>query len=571
MLLLVLASACIIRDPGSKTTLACGTGTHEDSGQCVADAADSGNGDSGDSDSDTDADGDSDADGDTDSDTDADADTDADSDTGTAADSDGDGYSADDCDDNDVDVHPGAKEVCNDGRDNDCDGVGCPWSGTADAEGSGIALRGQRNADSTGISSAGGDVTGDGVGDVIVGAYQSPNGASDGGTVWIAPGPVRADLSLAIDGFGLTGAASEQAGWQVATGDMDGDDVSDLWIGSYDRTADSPGVTWIVVGPVTAGATLDSVGTRVVGTSKEQLGRMATMAGDVNGDGKQDLLFGSERSNRGRDGSGAAFLFYGMPAKPDTNRADGWIYGAYNEGASLGTSGAGVGDTDGDGLDDIAVSGQYKNVSQQAVWILAGPVDGGFTPSTATAAIYATTDGNSLAMGTPGLTGLGDQDGDGYADIAISAYNDTSAGNPSGSGIIYVVNGPFGGDVNLVSADARFIGEKASMNIAFSISGPGDTDGDGHVDLVSAYDGDRYGRATGEVHVVSGPFKGTDTLTTVTTATFYGSATLDGLDFTSAVGDVNGDGLGDFVGGATSATGDAAGSGVAYLFYGGGF
>jgi hypothetical protein len=79
-----------------------------------------------DSDADTDADSDTDADTDADSDTDADtdADSDTDADTDPVQDADGDGFPEDvDCDDADPEVHPGAREVRNDGVDQDCDGV----------------------------------------------------------------------------------------------------------------------------------------------------------------------------------------------------------------------------------------------------------------------------------------------------------------------------------------------------------------------------------------------------------------------------------------------------------------
>jgi hypothetical protein len=327
-----------------------------------------------------------------------------------------------------------------------------------------------------------------------------------------------------------------------------------------------------VEGPITADGQLDDLGRRWDGSGDwDLLGAILAVAGDVNGDGADDMIVGLPHNVNGAGGYGNAYVMYGPGDYDDVSDGDGWLTGAYGEANAVGLEVSGAGDTNGDGLDDVLVVGTYQNYSSRAVYVLLGPVDGGYTPVGADATLYTLSDNNSLGEGDPGIAGLGDTDGDGYGDVIATAYNDTSGGNPTQSGANYIVNGPLSGLINLATADARIFGDEASDIAGVTVVGPGDVDGDGTADLLMGLLSDRYGSNSGATALVPGPFRGTHDLSEVATAYFYGADATSGAYRPRAVGDLRGDGVMDFAVGASGGDGDEAASGLVSVYHGGGF
>ncbi len=103
------------------------------------------------------------------------------------------------------------------------------------------------------------------------------------------------------------------------------------------------------------------------------------------------------------------------------------------------------------------------------------------------------------------VAGVGDVNGDGYSDFIIGAYADDDGGSSAGQTyLIYGKSSGWSSDVNLSSADASFIGEDASDQSAWSISGSGDVNGDGYNDfIIGAYsDEDGGGSYTGQTYLI---------------------------------------------------------------------
>jgi FG-GAP repeat len=400
---------------------------------------------------------------------------------------------------------------------------------------SGFRIDGAAAGDLAGWSVAGaGDVNGDGRGDVLVGAPEAGNDAgADSGSAFVVFGRNGAgtvDLAaLGKDGFRIVGASSDDdAGTSVAgAGDVNGDGQADVLVGA--RFAGNngrafSGSAYVVFGRAASGAVdlaaLGNAGFRIDGAAASDLaGWSVARAGDVNGDGRGDLLVGARfAGNNARAASGAAYVVFGR-ARPMTV--------------------------------DLAALG-----------------DGGFRIDGAAAGDLA---GGSVA-------GVGDLNDDGRADVVVGARGADNNDRP-GSGSAYVVFGKSTRTrvdlANLGSNGFRIDGAAVGDRAGYSVAGPGDVNGDGRPDvLVGAHYADAEDREdAGTTYVVFGTAKVKNVdLAGLRQAGFrvYGAVAGDGVGWSVAgAGDVNGDGRVDVLVGAPDADDNARNaSGSAYLVYG---
>ncbi|MBF9046671.1 hypothetical protein LSUCC0031_06015 [Rhodobacterales bacterium LSUCC0031] len=455
----------------------------------------------------------------------------------------------------------------------------------------------------------------------------------------------------------LSEEARDESGFSVATlGDIDGDGLADFLIGAQRGDGIGNAETWSGSTYLIKGADLPALdladGTsdgvinlgfvRSVGTSYEIVGedqgdftaRSISSAGDVDGDGRDDILIGASGADgigNAESSSGGAYLIMAADLAA-LDGADGATDGIIDLGQVAATGGSyefvgkdqfdgagevvrSAGDVDGDGRADLLISAREDSPGANFYLIKAsdlialdqadGTADGIINLGT-----VAATGTSYKFVGDGGLlfraSSAGDIDNDGQADLLLgdpnwqdmrgAAYlinaNDLAAldlADGTVDGVIRVAN------VAATGTSYQFVGRGDDDRAGWSVSSAGDVDGDGKDDLlIGAYLADGSGLLgfmSGVTYLVNandlvaldavdGSTDGIINLSSISTPVLQGTGASyrfigdrdDHVGWSvSATGDVNGDGLADFLIGAPRADGignAASNVGSAYLISG---
>ncbi len=466
------------------------------------------------------------------------------------------GYTATgkDCDDADPAIHPGADDHPGDGVDDDCDGEdqtplsGAPLDGLVALEDADARLSDDEYSDFGVAVSIAGDLDGDGLSDLAVGA-PFDDYDDELGSVYVFRGmPERHVRALDADAR-LTGEdEADLAGVTVAgPGDLDGDGYDDLCVGASaeDTGGTDAGAVYLVSGPVTTAGLAESTARLWGEGSNAYAGYGLSGAGDLNGDGLADLAIGASRHDG--EGESLVYVLSGPVSGEDSLRsADAALLGHGVD--SAGNALTAAGDVDGDGLGDLLIGGRYSDTAATnagAAWLALGPISG--TTLLDDADLTLLGERESDLAGYAVAAGV-DMDGDGLSDLAVGAPKDDTTASDAGAAYL-ILDAP-SGVWSLADAHARLLGEEETALAGIALGLSEDRSGDDDPDLVVSASNADSGR--GHVYLLSDLPSGSVSLSEA-------SATLTG-DY---------DGGGSYAGRALSTGSDVSGDGVPDLLIGG--
>lgn len=432
-----------------------------------------------------------------------------------------------------------------------------------------------------------GDVNCDGYDDIITGTPYYNGASTYNGRVYISFGPNPTTMNLsAADVIIDSSLWMDFSGWSVAgAGDVNGDGCDDFLIGapySSDAAYES-GTAYLFYGDALLASTdVSTADLKYVGVAaSDYAGYSVAGAGDVNGDGYDDILIGAPgRTAWTGAQAGAAYLIYGGASLGGMalSGADVRFHGE----AAVDQAGfdvAGGGDFDGDGYDDIIVSAPGEDSAAAgagATYLIRGQ-------SAALPRVFFLGGANSKFTGEKSydyagyaIAFIGDMNGNGRDDIMIGApYNDGATWTESLRGAVYFIDGtaralPLVNDL-MVAASGQIYGHRGLESLGKSLSGAGDLNGDGYDDvIIGAYGNSDYAASSGAAYVQYGRRSFPSAMTSdLTDIQYVGGRKYDYAGTSVAGGgDYNGDGRSDLLITAVGRDDGGSGSGAVYVMYG---
>ena len=319
-----------------------------------------------------------------------------------------------------------------------------PVLGELDRVDADLALTGLSASEAAGAGLGGGrDFNGDGVPDIIVGSTAEDGGGRDAGLVTLLSGAsFSAGLSGAIASY--EGELSDdQAGASLCSGDLDGDGLRDLLLGApyEDSGGNAAGAVYLVLGGGTGGRIdLRYADAQLTGQSTTDFaGRSIDCGQDADGDGRHDLLIGAVGDDTVSAGSGAAYLWtHTLSGTRSLSLADTKLLGE----AGLDYFGRSVsfaGDVNGDGDADLLIGADGDDaaaVNAGAAYLVLGPVPSG---TLGARSLYLRWLGDATDAGAgSAVAGLGDTNGDGVDDVLIGGSKADATGTDAGGAWLWL-------------------------------------------------------------------------------------------------------------------------------------
>ncbi|QQS36631.1 MAG: FG-GAP repeat protein [Ignavibacteriales bacterium] len=414
-----------------------------------------------------------------------------------------------------------------------------------------VVLTGAASSDVFGSSvSSAGDINGDGYSDVIVGAQQNDTGGDNAGRAYVYFGGESMDNIADVI---LTGEEGERFGGSVSiAGDMNGDGYTDVIVGAHfnDAGGVNAGRAYLYTNSLTGSDIPDEFFTG--SNDQDFLGCSVSTAGDVNGDGYDDVIVGAWGTGTSEQGS--AYIFLGGSGMD--NIADIVLTGE-SAGDNFGYSVSALEDVNGDGYSDVIVGARQNDAGGNEAgraYIYFGGVS---MDNIADVILTGVASGDFFGES---VSNAGDVNGDGYFDVIVGAQKNDAAGSDAGRAYIY-----FGGVSMDNIADVTLTGEAAGDQFGSSVSTSGDVNGDGYFDVIIGAVGYPFGGSDGRAYI----YYGGQLMNNVADVIMTGGTAADFLGSSvSTAKDLNRDGYDDIIIGARGNDMGGTNSGQVYIYFG---
>jgi hypothetical protein len=405
-----------------------------------------------------------------------------------------------------------------------------------------------------------GDVNGDGYSDVMVATYLYDNGQIDEGVAFIYHGSVSG-ISTSASAMLESNQASARMGWSVScAGDVNGDGYSDVIVAADHYTNDQANEGSAFVYHGSANGLINTDAAKVESNqANAQMGYSVSSAGDVNGDGYNDVVVGAYGYTNGQAAEGMAFIYHGSAS--GLSSAPAAMLESNQASAYMGWSVSSAGDVNGDGYSDVIIGAHLYDNNQSnegAVYIYQGSASGIVSSSP----LIIESNQGSARMGSS-VTSAGDVNGDGYCDVIAGAEYYANGQANEGAAFLY-----YGSSTGTTTTGAVML----ELNIASSYFGSavgcaGDVNGDGYSDVIIGAERFTNGQTEeGAFWIYHGSAFGLSTTAAKMVESNQASTHL-GIAVNSA-GDVNGDGYYDVIAGQYAYANGQSYEGAAFVYHG---
>ena len=441
-----------------------------------------------------------------------------------------------------------------------------------------------------------GDLDGDGISDLAIGAPFFDDGGFRSGAVWVlflnSDGSLKSNVKISnTDGaegdlIGLD--SNDKFGSSVnSPGDLDGDGFPDLIVGA--DSDEGGGAVWVLFlntdGSLKADLGINNTNWNASDTI-DNFGSSVNSPGDLDSDGVTDLIVGAPLDDDGGSGHGAIWVqFLNADGTVRTfqkvSDTEGDFTGSLDRNDRFGSSVASSGDLDGDGIIDLVVGAPYDDdggPDRGALWLLYMASDGNVKSHQKISDIEGGFEGNLNDGDRFGLSvaSIGDLNNDGVSDFVAGVPNNDGEGIDRGAVwvLFFTAEGTVERFQKISDTEEFFTGSlDDSDQFGSSVTSLGDLDGDGTADLVvgAPYDDDG-GRDRGAVWILfltpEGSVKDFRKISDIE-GDFNGDLD-DGDNFGSSLaspGDLDGDGVFDLAVGAWSDDDGGSGRGAVWVLF----